>query len=220
MHNPLHIYSALISLKTGLANMPTPQLRAVSIDFDHVTNQFIIFFFYDGEIAEKDLELAYLADTDTDCLGYLNSCRIIRLDFPEPLPIKGKFAYLRKEPQLPAFQKENHAFLLKELPPLAVLVLSMQQALLGKITPSLRHVYVGIDANKKQLEAGLTYHGAISEEDENLANIAAKEACLPFPDYKMEVSIKRSDFPNNIHDVHPHSSSEKMGVYWRYERDW
>ena len=220
MYNPLYIYTALRAVGSGLMNGVTPSLRAVTVDFDPVEKMFVLFFFYDGEITEKLLELAYLADTDTDCQSYLNTCKVIRLDSPDPIPIRGKFAYLRKEPNLPILKKESHSFLFETTTPMVVYKLDMQQALLGKVTPALRHVCVGVDFYNKQLEAYFTYDGPISEEDWNLANEAAKEASISFPGYNTKNSIKRVDFGDDISKGHPYGELEYIGVYWRYERDW
>lgn len=220
MYSPLYIYSALLGVGSGLMNSITPSLRAVTIDFDPIEKMFVLFFFYDGEITEKLLELTSLANFDVDCEYYLNTYKVIRLDSPTPIPIRGKFAYLRKEPNLPILKKEDHSFLLETSRPMVVYKLDMQQALLGRVTAALRYVAVGVDCDNKQLEAYFTYDGLISEEDWDLANEAAIDAPISFPGYTTKVSIKRVDFPNKTWEAHSKGTLEYIGVYWRYERDW
>lgn len=206
------IYYALLSVQSSLINAVTPQLRAVTVDID---DRLILRFFYDGEVTEELADVASLVGTEVNHPDYLNSEHILRLDFPQEVPIQGKLAFLRKEPVLPKFTRENRSFLLKEIPPLAVLRLDMQEALLGKVTPDLRWVVVGIDAEKKQLEFWFFYNGEITEEKRFLATAAIEEASVSFPGYERESHIERCDFDFRLPEIK--DNKEVHAAYLRRE---
>lgn len=67
---------------------------------------------------------------------------------------------------------------------------------MGKVTPSLRHVTVGVEPDEKCLIFQFVYDGEISDEDFSLANAAIQEASVSFPDYKIDTWIERIDTPN------------------------
>ena len=192
------IYYALLSVQDVLGNSVTPQLRAVTADIDESIHELIVSFFYDGEVSEELFEVASLAGSDINHPEYSNSEQIVQLDFPKKIPVCGKLAYLRYEPNLPEHTMENKSFLLKDSVPHAVFRLDMQEALLGKVTPALRHVSVGVDPDHKKLIAHFKYDGEISEKDYQLATAAIRASSISFPDYEMESMIERVDFPNKM----------------------
>ncbi len=208
-------YDLLFQLRGSLLNSVAPTLRAVTADVDVKTREIYIYFFYDGEISDELFELASVASVtiDLDPAGHYRFSDEIatRLDFPQPIPVRGKLAFLRKEPVLPEFKKEDRIFLLQHTQPLIVLLLDVQEALLGKVTPALRQVSVGIDSSQKLLKFYFFYDGPISEEDFNLATLAIKESCGSFPDYQVDAHIERADFPA---EVCPEGC---RAAYWRYE---
>jgi hypothetical protein len=76
-----------------------PQVRAVTVALDRT---FItVYFIYDGYLDEDQLEEL---DCGTDELwnrcptDYRIDSKMIRVDYPNPIPILGKLVYLRKEP--------------------------------------------------------------------------------------------------------------------------
>jgi hypothetical protein len=194
------IYELLFELQQVLLNSIAPQLRAVAVDVDTKKNELFFFFFYDGEVSDELFELASIAVTEVEMYPsqYFRYQHIIRLDFPEKIPIQGRLAFLRKEPNLPEYKKESRTFLLKQTSPIIVLLLDMQEALLGKITPDLRYVTVGVDLEQKQLKFYFIYDGEISEEDHLLATLAIQEASVSFPGYQVDSHIERNDFPNKM----------------------
>ncbi len=195
------IYYVLLSVQTALENAITPQLRAVTVDLDEKKRELLVCFFYHGEITEelRTLSSVVMAEVDVNAKEhysmYENS---VQVDFPKKIPIQGRLVFLRNEPNLPQIEKENRNFLLKEWPPIAVFRLNMQEALLGRISPSLRLVSVGINEDQKQLISHFIYDGEISEEDMNMASSAINEASSFFPQYKINSSIERIDFPNQM----------------------
>lgn len=213
------IYELLFQIRGSLLNSITPSLRAVTCDIDiscnveTKRNELFICFFYDREIDEALFDLSSLVGTEIDMIRYFSNEKIIRLDFPKEIPLQGKFAFLRKEPNLPEIKKENRSFLLNETLPIFVFLLDMQEALLGKVTPALRYVSVNVESEKQILFSHFVYDGEISEEDYSLATSAIKESTSSFPEYKVDFCIERVDFPNDL----PHRG--KKTVYWRRERD-
>jgi len=207
------IYDILLSIQNVLGNAVAPTLRAVTVDIHDSTKKLELYFFYDGVVSEELWEVANLIGTETDHPNYVNAEHILRLDVPEKIPLYGKFAYLRYESYLPKLEKENRAFLLKnKFSQDAIFRLDMQEALLGKVTPSLRYVGVKFDLEADKLITHFIYDGEISEKDRNLAQAAIEESRISFPEYKMDAVIERVDFPQEM--VH---QTNRL-VYWR--REW
>lgn len=209
----LPIHELLLSIQNALGNAVTPELRAVTADIDEKNGNIVLYFFYNGEVTERLAEIASIAGTETNVGGYLNEEHIVRLDFPKPIPIRGKLAFLRKEPVLPKYEKGNRSFLLEDTCPLSVLCLDMQEALLGKVTPPLRLVTVGVDPDKKCLRFQFVYDGAISDEDFALATAAIQEASVSFPGYEIDSRIERIDSPEET------SAYGQQAAYWRREME-
>jgi hypothetical protein len=147
-----------------------------------------------------ELTSELLTEVDTNSMQhYLIRDEILSLEFPEKIPIRGKLAYLRYEPALPELKKENRNFLfLQNTPPEVVFRLDMQEALLGKVTPSLRHVSIGANPDQKKLTAHFIYDGEISALNYKLATAAIQESKISFPDYEIDSLIERIDFPNEL----------------------
>lgn len=198
METPL--YNALLSLQEGLGNSVTPQLRAIPLNIDEINHELLPCFYYDGALTHELIELTndILEEVDT-YTEQIYFCRdsTLRLDFPEKIPVKGIFAFLRYERTLPEFKKENREFWRNEFP-FAAFRLDMQEALLEKVTPALRHVSVGMNVSEKKLISQFTYDGEISERDFNLATSAIQESRCTFLDYEMDSYIERIDFPNEM----------------------
>lgn len=215
METPLE--NTLLSIQEALCNSVTPQLRAVSLSIDKENFEFLPFFYYDGILTDELIELTgvVLAETDT-FTGEVYFCRdsILRLDYPEKIPVKGTFAFLRYEPDLPEFKKKNRNFLRNEFVPFAIFRLDMQEALLGKVTPALRNVSVGMNSEEKKLIAHFIYDGEISDRDFTLASAAIRESGCSFPDHEIESHIERVDFPNEMFPL-----GERL-AYWRQEVKW
>jgi hypothetical protein len=210
------IYDFLLSLQNHLGNEVSPELRAITFDIDEKIRGILIWFFYDAEITGELAEQVdiFMLEVNTwsselDILPY----EITQLDSNKPIPLRGRFAFLHYEKTLPKFERISHAFLLKEkdFPHHAIYRLDMQQALLGRVTPELRHVGVDADPNKKKLVAHFIYDGEISELNHQLANAAIQDSRISFPDYEMVSFIERVDYPSKM---------EHRGqwlAYWRQE---
>ncbi len=203
------LYSILLYLQSALANCVTTELRAITLDINEKKHIRLLRFFYDTEITWE------LEDyVSTLMVEVESSFKVIQLDSSKPIPMQGKLAYLRYEKTLPKFErdKESKAFLLKKgFLHNAVFRLDMQQALLGRVTPGLRHVSVNANPNKKQLIAHFIYDEEISSLNYELASAAIQDSRVSFPDYAMESFIERVDYPNEM------THRGQCLAYWRQE---
>ncbi|MCX6989856.1 MAG: hypothetical protein NTX49_02140 [Chlamydiae bacterium] len=95
-----YISDALLATQRALLDVVSPELRAVVVDIDKDKFEFFIRFYYDGEVSEGLIDLWSCAITEAsaglDPLYGLDN-RIERIDYPEKIPFRGRYAYLRKE---------------------------------------------------------------------------------------------------------------------------
>lgn len=95
---------ALLSVQGALLSAVTPELRAVVVDFNITSEELFLRLYYNGNTSEKLIDLWQCAITEASAhLG--PDCRtdgnVERLDYPQTIPLRGRYAYLRKEPILP-----------------------------------------------------------------------------------------------------------------------
>jgi len=206
------IYDYLLSLQLGLGSCVVPELRAVTAELNSlIGSQITPYFFYDSEITDKITEQVQQAMEEVD---ESFPEQIKQVKYPQKIPIRGVLAYLRYEPILPQITKENRSFLLKEgFPPQSVFRLDMQEALLGKVTPELRHVSVAVDPLRKKLFAHLIYDGKISDLNRHLAQTAIQDSRISLPEYEMDSLIEQVDFPSDF------TCRGNWLAYWRRERE-
>lgn len=94
-----HAY-ALLAMQTALLGIVVPSLRAVIIDFEPVTKELHVRFYYHGEVSEELIALwnrAIVEASEDLITKHTLDKRIERLDFPQKIPFRGEYAYLRKE---------------------------------------------------------------------------------------------------------------------------
>jgi hypothetical protein len=84
------------------------------------------------------------------------------------------------------------------LPPLIILLIDIQGALINAIAPSLRAVTADIDLVNKKLILFFYYDGTISNELFDFASIAATEAGVSLPEYFTDDHIIQLDYPEEI----------------------
>ena len=194
----------LLSTQVALLGHVVSELRAVTVDLNEINKLIILHFFYDCKVNDKLFELASCAsaemDLGPDChTSYLmNDDLAIQLDYPTEIPVAGKLVYLRREPFLPNFVEETRVHLLTQTTPTVILLLDIQEALLGKVTPALREVSVDIHPNQKRLFFYFIYDGEVSKEDFHLAHLAIAEVSQSFPGFQVDKDIERIDSPAKI----------------------
>ncbi|MES2344771.1 MAG: hypothetical protein V4494_02375 [Chlamydiota bacterium] len=96
---PLKSYGGiLLAAQRALLGVVTPELRAVVVDFDD--EELYVRFYYNGEVS---LELIHewedaIAQINIDMYSYRSANGlVVRLDYPQEIFFRGRYAYLRKE---------------------------------------------------------------------------------------------------------------------------
>lgn len=208
MFSPIH--SLLLGMQRALLDAVTPQLRAVILESNSKEKIQSFLFYYDGEITGELFDLASIASTEASCsLDYSTNEQILRLDYPQKIPAKGRFAYLRYESNPSSFPIESYIELLDKAPLMAFFLLGVQQALLGRVTPNLRSVTVDVNNSSKILSIFLFYHGEISHTSNELAQSIVQTLKSIFPVFEINKSILRVDYPEKI---------PKLGKRYAYAR--
>ena len=90
----------LLATQRALLGVITQELRAVIVDLDNEKNVVYIRFYYHGEISEELIDLWDCAITEVIAamdLEYVLDQGIERLDYPQKIPVRGRYAYRRKE---------------------------------------------------------------------------------------------------------------------------
>jgi hypothetical protein len=92
----------LLSLQYALCGEISKNMRAVFVDW--IDEKLFLYFIFDGEISEDDIEEASCIETEffcaltRPCVGTRLSTECIRIDAPKPIPDFGKeCVYKRKE---------------------------------------------------------------------------------------------------------------------------
>ena len=186
----------LLSTQQALLDAIVPELRAVTVDFDEIKKEISLHFYYDCEVNDRLFDLASCTSAEIDMnpeypyFCTLNEDIAISLPYPQPIPDQGYLVFLRNEPSFPMFTKKINKDQLKTKRPIIALLLVMQEALLGKVTPALQVVTVDVNPKEKELFFYFEYDSPISDEDRNLACCAAKEASASFPGYTFHSLIQ------------------------------
>lgn len=188
---------ALLCMQNALQDAVTPELRAVVMDVNKDEESLYIRMYYDGNISDDLIDQYDCAITE--CSAHyvpdtISDYGVERLDYPQKIPVRGRLAYLRKEPGLsfpsqPKIEmKEFHV---------AYALLAVGQALLGKVTPELRAVVVDASEEEKLLYVHFYYDGAVSEDLIELWKSAIAEAKTDFGfDCMLDSGVERFDFPS------------------------
>lgn len=94
---------ALLATQSALLDEITPELRAVVVDVCKEENLLYTRMYYEGEASEKRIDLWDCIITEAsaalgpDCML---DHEVERLDYPQKIPSRGRYAYLRKEPSV------------------------------------------------------------------------------------------------------------------------
>ena len=92
----------------------------------------------------------------------------------------------------------------------ATLLLSVQFALLGEVTPNIRGITCGWD--KSTIMLNFYFDGKFTEEEQESMECVATEVIASIPDFKINVECQRIDGPKSLT---PYKLSE--WVYLRKE---
>lgn len=175
-------YKDCSAAQAALLSVVTPQLRAVTAFVDSEKNVFYMSFFHDGIIDGKIQDLWECAITEASaCLepDPFIKPQIMRVDYPEPFPLFGRLAYLRHE-------TINRMGAL----------LTMNQALLGKISANLRAVK--IDFDEANVHLMFYYHNEVLQMNYELSKSIHREFVQRFPNYYIHLNTVRWDYPQVI----------------------
>ncbi len=202
---------ALITMQGALLGMVVPSLRAVSVQFDPEKKLLTYYYIYDCAIDDALSDLASCSATEASAkfpANYDFEYHIEELGPSKPIPSRGLFAYLRNEKKYSPIAAKPISFSLQETKQtnkqiiVGDLLFPMQQALLGKVTPSLRAVKVNLDDATHTLECSFFYDGKITDELYDLASQTAITGAAPFaPNYTLKLNVEQLDFPNKIQRV-------------------
>jgi hypothetical protein len=187
---------ALLAVQSALLDVITPQLRAVVVDFDKDQCLLYMYFYYDGEASEEIIELWDCALTEASAdmgADSLLDGGFERLDYPKAIPIKGQYAYLRREQ--PCSSCPTPKLIMEEYS-IGYALLAVQRALLGVVTPELRAVIVDFENDKRLLYVRFYYDGKVSDEIIDVWNNAIIEAKIYLgPDCVLDKGVERCDYP-------------------------
>jgi hypothetical protein len=111
---------ALLATQCALLDVITPELRAVVIDVCKKEKLLYMRIYYEGEASEERIDLwdcvitEASADLGPDCI--LDN-EVERLDYPQEIPSRGRYAYLRRESSLLLTQNfsETPAIITREI---------------------------------------------------------------------------------------------------------
>lgn len=91
---------AMLAAQHALLGVVTPELRAVTVDFNKEKLLLSIYFYYDKEVPKPliDLWLSTIAEIRADFFpNSLLDNAVERVDYPLVFPFCGRYAYFRKE---------------------------------------------------------------------------------------------------------------------------
>ena len=213
-YDPIDRVGAILSMNRALWVEVSPLLRAALISWND--EEIHLFFYYDGEISEKDNESAECAATEV-IAGYPEyalEIDILRWDTPKPIPQTGELVYYRREkselllpiPQIKDFIDQ----------PLNIrIVLSAIFALINEVSPALRRTEVSLGENS--ILICFYYDGSISEEDAKSVENVRSKISRDFPSHKVEANPLQWDYPKWLPQVM--GENAPRCVYRRREED-
>ncbi len=91
---------ALLAVQHALLGVVTPELRAVVVDFDKEGSLLYVRFYYDGEVSKDLIDLWQDVIKEAGkafCPNCILDGRVERVDYPQTVPFRGRYAYFRKE---------------------------------------------------------------------------------------------------------------------------
>lgn len=214
----MNLRSLKLSILSALTSNVSRELRGICTKFENNTAS--IYFYYDGEMSENKKEISELVmdEVIADCsereIEFFYP--IIRIDYPDRLPLIGSWVFLRAESDLSKAVFPNEK--IKREMARGDILLSIGDSLLGNVSPSLRAITVKVAKevlDQKRVNINFYYDGEISEIDKNLANNAISQIKQDFLGFepRFEIQILRLDYPSKV----PVNENEDIYIYHRAE---
>ena len=167
-----------LRLQEALIGRVAPHLRCVKADFDEWKKRLYFWFYYDGQLTERDE--VNTKNIIQEVLFYFNGYNVektvVKLDYPIPIPSIGESIYYRKE-EPSEIEKANDAEWSSDIS-LGYFLERVQIVLLGKIMPELRAIKAGIDQDKKTYSLWFYWAETIGDEERILGEKCRKEIML------------------------------------------
>lgn len=179
------------SVQRALLGYVTPNLRAVYVILEN-NGKYHLIFYYDKGVTEDEEELACYADTEFIAdFPFQTDYSLEIIEYPEKIPEEGICIYARWEPSPP--------------PTNAIIIISVQRALQGRVTPNLRAV--NVDLTKYILT--FYYDKDLFTDEEKLANLVGNAYIADFP-HHATYTIKVLAYPQRI-------PNDDLCLYLRWE---
>jgi len=150
----IDLNSLRLSAQIALTTNVTPNLRAACVKVEGVSENneretIVGAFFFDGEYSDDEGEMVDIAVTEISCdFPWMENnefrdsdTQIQRIDYPQEMPLFEELVYLRYEPGLEMYRKRLKRETFSEVSYVTIR-LSLQNALLGRVTPNLRDIIV------------------------------------------------------------------------------
>lgn len=199
----------LLSAQSALLGHVTQELRAASVYINEINENLVVIFYCDGIVSDELEDSAYVVTAETE--GHfpwlengeirMTDTQIVRVDFPQPLPLVHYLVYLRFEPGCQIYRNFVPKEVFTQVDSVSLRLAGLR-ALIGRCTPNLRRVYIYEEANVFFLH--FYYHGIISELEKKLTQEAlthivtsfhTNDQCKTSP---FELRVDSLDFPQRI----------------------
>lgn len=224
----INLQSLRLSAQRALTTNVTPNLRAACVRVEEKSDDYerettIGAFFFDGEYSDDEGEMVDVAVTEisadfpwTETKDYRDSdTQIQRVDYPQEMPLFDELVYLRYEPGYEMYRNRLPREHFSEVSYVTIR-LSLQKALLGRVTPNLREVVVHKDEQK--FTVYFYYDNAPSTIELMLEKLVEADlhedfAALCDDGKSIEVKIVQLPYPQRITGL-----DGGWSVYARYEK--
>ncbi|MBS0637878.1 MAG: hypothetical protein JSS12_10230 [Verrucomicrobia bacterium] len=234
---PVELKSLFQVTASALLGAIREQLRAAKVDIDE-QERIYLHFYWDGEISQSDEETIQHVINEIKKNATFNFpgpynflITFNRLDFPQEIPNEGYFVYLRDESIFNSSRwikptvtpTPYRSFALEKIDELRILMI---YALLGRVRPNLRYIWIALDEWKKLAYFSFYFDGKISNYDNAVAfGIVETAQQLFWPGmFKAKISINRLDFPAQLpwmgHPIYLKDESIESELEQENSKEW
>ncbi|MCE5294367.1 MAG: hypothetical protein LLF94_07105 [Chlamydiales bacterium] len=207
----IKLKSLFLAVTTSLLGATRKQLRAVKADLDEQEDIYL-YFYWDGELSDSDEETISHVITQTQNTvtakfpgNYNFKTSIERLDYPQPIPDLGYFVYLRDETIFHSMKWDEPVILSRFYKSIGLerideFRLLMCYAILGKIRPNLRYIWIELNDLKRTAYYSFYFDGSITDYDKSIAfGIIETVQWLFCPGiFTAKASIEQIDYPERL----------------------